>query len=108
MKLSLVPPLKKQTKDQSNAAQIRAICFDERSLVAGSLAQIQATSAEFICPETDVKPLFPKKTWLKLNIFHERTNQEQTVEARLINYFRKDGRWVYKLLWKELPVLLRS
>ncbi len=86
---------------------IRATCYDERSLVTGQLTQVQATSAEFVCKASEARPLFPKKTWLRLNIFNESSQQEQTVEARLINYFRKEGKWVYKLLWKEMPELLR-
>ena len=87
--------------------KIRALCFDARGLVAGELTDVKETGSELVSNQSFERPVFPKKTRVQLNLVVDDCESEQTVEARLSDYFRRGGTWVYRLKWKTIPELLR-
>ncbi len=85
---------------------IRVLCYDGQSLISGSVEKIRSSGCDFVCIPAHAMPLFARKCRVRLELFNEVTGTAQSIDARISDYSRKKGVWVYRIRWKEVPALL--
>jgi hypothetical protein len=82
------------------------ICHDYRSIVSGRIGEITDTGCELVSGVDTPTPVFPQKTQVLINLLDEPSGKSVNVSARLTGCVRRDGAWVYRIRWKQLPEFL--
>ncbi len=85
---------------------IPVVCHDFRSIVTGHLRAIDGTGCELVSSLDTPGPVFPQKIDVFLNLFDETSGESVNVRARLTAAVRRDGRWLYRIRWQQVPAFL--
>jgi hypothetical protein len=89
-------------------ASIRALCFDRKRVINGTLARASADGCVFslrlgIHPE---KSSFVPGRPIWLNLVDDATGRSENVRAVMTSGSRQNGKLELKLKWERLPALL--
>lgn len=88
---------------------IVAICHNYKTILSGALKDIHAEGCTLtqVSPHGNSMPFFHRGTKVHLNLLDHATSQSENIQARVKAAVKNDGFWDYKLMWENVPLLLK-
>lgn len=93
---------------RKSAGRYQVICHDFHGILSGTLEDVNERGCEMVAPSKDANPVFPKRTWIVMNILDETTGKSMNFRARLVGASLHKGYWRLRLRWQEVPALLQA
>ena len=85
---------------------MKVFCYNANALVGGELVKVGPEGCEFLCHSMQAVPPFARKCSVRLDLFEPQSGFSQSLEARIVDYGRRRGVWVYRIRWRSFPELL--
>lgn len=103
---TLNPASEEQRSRSIDASGIQVVCFNHLSALSGSLNQVTDAGCEFSTQMGTTEPEFQVKLPVSLHLFDTKTSRSMKVNGRVGRVERRDGRWHYRIHWKNCPELI--
>lgn len=101
-----VAPQRDRRSHSFAAQQIQAVCFNHLTALSGSLDQVTDAGCEFSTQMGSTEPEFQVQLPISLHLYDTKTSRSMKVMGRVGRVERRDGRWHYRIHWKNCPELI--
>jgi len=90
-------------RGSSSLEQTEAVAHDRNEVVIGILENVTDAGCELVCDDHSTAPMLGINSQLVLNVTNPAGEKAMNVRASLSSVERRDGNWVYRLRWAEVP-----